>query len=90
MIVRWSLFTLWMIFNILDTVISWLAIQHGATEVGILYQVSSSWKVMVINKMLLATGIGLALVYCKKDSWLALLNLGMIGLVVYGGWVLLG
>ncbi|GAH86644.1 unnamed protein product, partial [marine sediment metagenome] len=29
------------------------------------------------------------LVYARKDSWLALLTLGMVGLCIYNGWVLL-
>lgn len=88
MLVTWSLFLMWIIFNVLDTAISWMAAQYGASEIGLLY-LSGSWWSLTINKMLLALLIGGLLVYIKKNSWLALLTVGMLGLCLYNGVVLL-
>ena len=85
----WTLFLLWIVCNAVDIAISWLAIQAGAIEVGYLYSLSGSWLTLVISKMFLALFIGGLLVYARKESWLALLTLGMAGICIYGGWVLL-
>jgi hypothetical protein len=87
-VITWSLFTMWVLFNLVDVVISGVAIRLGACEIGVLYQVSGSWLSLAINKMALALLIGGVLVYARKDSWLRLLSLGMAGLCIYNGWAL--
>jgi len=87
MIVTWSLFSMWIIFNLVDLGISWQAIQVGASEVGLLYQILGSWQGLVINKMLLVLLIGGILVYARKNSWLALLTLGIVGVSIWNTWV---
>ena len=89
MLVSWSLFVLWLILNMLDIIISLLAMRAGAVEVGLLYQVSGTWLVGSINKMMLATLIGVTLLYFRKNNLLSLLNLGMLGFCIYNGYVLL-
>ena len=89
MIVTWSLFSMWIVFNLVDVAISWLGAQFGASEVGFLYQISGSWLSLTVNKMLLALFIGGALVYARKNDWLALLTLGMAGFCIYNGWAFL-
>ncbi len=84
----WALLLLWVTLNIVDIVISLLATEAGAIEVGLLYQVTGTWLATSINKMLLAILIGVMLVYYRKNSWLSLLNLGMLGLCIYNGYVL--
>ena len=84
-----TLFLFWVIFNMLDIVISLLAIRAGAIEIGILYQFSNDFLAASINKMMLAILIGIILVYARKTSWLSLCNLGMVGLCIYNGFVLL-
>lgn len=86
MIVTLSLFLMWIVFNLVDVAISWLGVQFGASEVGLLYGILGSWRSLVINKMLLALLIGGILVYARKDDWLTLLTLGMAGLCIYNGW----
>ena len=87
--ITWSLFIMWGLFNLVDIAISWVAVQSGASEIGVLYQLSGAWWNMVVTKMILALIIGGVLVYTKKNDWLALLNLGMAGLCIYNGWALL-
>ncbi len=89
MFVTWSLFLLWLVFNMLDIVISVLATRAGAIEVGLLYQLSNTWAATSINKMLLAVIIGAILVYFRKNDWMCFLNLGILGLCLYNGYVLL-
>jgi len=89
MLVTWSLFTMWIVFNFLDVAVSFLATQGGASEVGLLYAITGSWNTLAINKMLLALLIGGIMVYARRDDWLAVLNLGMFGFCLYNGWVLL-
>ena len=86
----WALFSVWLTLNVLDIIISVLATQAGATEVGLLYQLSGTWLATAINKMLLAILIGGILIYFRKNTWLSVLSLGMFGLCVYNGYVLLG
>lgn len=90
MVVTWLLFAMWIVFNLVDVVVSWLATQFGAGEVGVLYRISGSWYGLTMTKMLLVVVVGIALVYFRKNSWLALLTVGMAGLCIYNGWVLLG
>ena len=89
MLLYLALFLLWLVLNILDITISSMATQAGAIEVGLLYQLGGTYLTASINKIMLAILTGLLLVYFRKSSWLALLNLGMLGLCVYNGVVLL-
>lgn len=89
MMVTWALFTIWVLLHLVDIAISWVAVQSGASEIGLLYRISRSWLSLMISKMVLALIGGGILVYVRKDSWLALLTLGMVGLCIYNGWVLL-
>ena len=89
MLVTWSLFIMWLLFNLVDLAISWLGVQFGASEVGVLYLLSRNWMSLAVNKMVLALLIGGILVYARKDDWLALLVLGMAGFSIWNGWVLL-
>ena len=89
MIVTWSLFSMWVVFNFLDVALSFLATQAGAIEVGLLYAITGGWGTLAINKMLLALLIGGIMVYARRDDWLAILTLGMFGFCIYNGWVLL-
>ena len=88
MLVSWSLFLSWLILNTLDIIISVLATRAGAVEIGLLYQVSGTWLVGSINKMMLATLIGVILLHFRKNNWLSLLNLGILGVCIYNGYVL--
>ena len=83
-----ALFVLWLVLNLLDIIISLLATRAGAIEIGSLYQVSGTFLTASINKMMLAILIGVMLVYFRKSNWLSLLNLGMLGLCIYNGYVL--
>jgi len=87
MLVTWSLFVMWVVFNLVDVAISWMVIQAGASEVGLLYRLSGSWWNLTINKMVLALIIGAILVYARKNEWLALLTVGMAALCIWNGWV---
>jgi hypothetical protein len=89
-LVSWAMFSVWLTFNILDIVISILATQAGAVEIGLLYRLTGTWVATAINKMLLAVIIGIMLVYLRKNKWFAALNLGIFGLCLYNGYVLLG
>ena len=89
MFLSWALFLLWLTLNIQDIVISLMATQVGAVEIGLLYQVSDTFLAASINKMMLAILVGAILVYFRKNNWLSLLNLGMVGLCIYNGYVLL-
>ena len=89
MLVSCALFLLWLILNIMDIVISWLATRAGALEVGLLYQLYGTWLATSINKMMLVILIGVILVYFRRNNWLSLLNLGMLGLCFYNGYVLI-
>ena len=89
MLVTWSLFVMWIVFNLVDVAISWWGAQFGTDEVELLWRISSNWWSMAMSKTLLALLIGGLLVYARKDDWLALLTLGMAGLCTYNGWVFL-
>ena len=84
-----TLFLLWLLFNVLDVIISLMATNAGATEIGILYQLSSDFLAASINKILLAILIGILLVYVRKTTWLSLLVLAMFGLCIHNAYVLL-
>ena len=86
MTVTWSLFVMWIVFNLVDVAISWVAVQFGASEVGLLYQIMGSWLSLTVTKMLLALLVGGILVYARKDDWLALLTLGIAGVCIWNGW----
>ncbi len=88
MLVSWALFALWLILNMLDVIISLMATRAGAAEIGLLYQVGDTFLTASINKMMLAILIGTILVYFRKNNWLSLLNLGMLGLCIYNGYIL--
>jgi len=75
--------------NLLDLAEGFVATQFGATEVGLLYQVSRSWFSFAINKIVLALLIGGALVYFRKNRWLAMLSIGMAGICIYQVFVIL-
>ncbi len=89
MLVSWALFLLWLTLNVLDIIISMLATRAGAVELGFLYQIFSTSAAASINKMILVTLIGIVLVYFRKNNWLSLLNLGMLGVCIFNGYVLL-
>ncbi len=89
MLVTWSLFTTWAMLNVLDLRLGFVATQFGAIEVGLLYQVLGSWLSVAINKIVLALLIGGALVYFRKNSWLAMLSIGMAGICIYQVFVIL-
>ena len=89
MFLSWALFLLWLTLNIQDIVISLMATQVGAVEIGLLYQVSDTFLAASINKIMLAILVGAILVYFRKNNWLSVLNLGMVGLCIYNGYVLL-
>jgi hypothetical protein len=88
-LVSWALFSVWLTFNILDIIISILATQAGAVEIGLLHRLTGTWIATAINKMLLAVIIGVMLVYLRKSRWLSVLNLGIFALCLYNGYVLL-
>jgi len=89
MLVTRPLFTTWAMLNLLDLAEGFVATQFGATEVGLLYQISGSWLSVAISKMVLALLIGGVLVYCKKNSWLAMASIGMAGICIYQIFVVL-
>ena len=89
MLVTWSLFATWTLLNVLDLRLGFVTTQFGAIEVGLLYQISGSWLSVGINKIVLALLIGGALVYCRRNSWLAMLSIGMAGICIYQVFVLL-
>lgn len=89
MLLTWSLFAMWGVLNLVDIAISWLAVSLGASEVGALWWVTGDWLRLAINKMALALLIGGVLAYFRKDTWLALLGLGMLLACIWGGWVVI-
>ena len=89
MLVTWSLFGTWAILNVLDLGLGLVGTQFGAIEVGMLYQISGSWLSVAINKTVLALFIGGALVYFRRNSWLAMLSIGMAGICIYQIFVIL-
>ena len=82
-------FTIWIILNLADTLISYLAVSNGAREIGILYQVNGSFLTTLVSKMILVILVGLALVYFKQNRLLRALNIGISLVCIYGACVLL-
>jgi len=83
----WPLAIFWLFLNFFDVFVSWLAVQFGASEVGLLYQLNSFW-VASINKMVLALIIAGLLGWFKKQRWLIWLNIGMLLLVCWNVFIL--
>ena len=87
----WLLATLFVLFNLMDIGVSWLAIQIGASEVGLLYH-GEFWG-MALNKMLLAIFITGLLVWAS-NRWsgairvLAGLNIAWLLLLAWNAYVL--
>jgi len=88
-VILWSLFALWIMLNLADSELSYLAVSSRASEVGFLYYVSGSFLTMVINKTILSILIGLLLVYFKQSRILVALNIAMLSLCIWGTYVLL-
>jgi hypothetical protein len=84
----WLLVFLWLGLNIFDIAVSWVAVQLGANEVGIIWRITRSWPGLIIWKMLLALFVGCLLMRFRKDTWLIWLNAGFLGICVYNSWVL--
>ena len=69
--------------NALDLGLGLVATQFGASEIGLLYQISGSWLSLVIDKMVLALLIGGALVYFRRNNLLAMLTIGIACICIY-------
>lgn len=89
MLLTWLLFSTWVMLNLLDLAVGFVATQFGAIEVGLLYQISGSWQSLAINKIVLALLIGGVLVYLRRNTWLAMLSVGMACICTYQVYVLL-
>jgi len=84
----WSLFSLWVMLNLADSAVSYLAVSFGATEIG-LHHLGGSFITMLVNKTFLSLFIGLLLVYFRRSRILVALNIAMLLLCIYGTSVLL-
>ena len=89
MLVTYSLFATWAMLNLLDLGLGFACTRFGAIEVGLLYRISGSWLSLTVNKIVMALLIGGALVYFKRNSWLAMLSIGLAGICIYQVFVLL-
>ena len=84
-------FILWTLLNVLDIVISMVAIGLGAGdagEVGFLAGIGS-FSGVVIVKMILVVIVGATLSRKKEENLLAALSLGMVGICIYNGCVVI-
>jgi hypothetical protein len=84
-------FMLWTLLNILDIVISMVAIGLGAGdagEVGFLAGIGSLTGVVIV-KMVLAVIVRVILFHKKKGNLLAALSLGMVGICIYNSCVVI-
>ncbi len=84
----WWLVILWLGLNTFDIAISWMAVQLGANEVGIIWRITESWLCFIIYKILLALLVGWLFIHFRKTTWLIWLNIGISGICVYNLWVL--
>jgi L-asparagine transporter-like permease len=80
--------TLWLLFNFVDIVVSGLAIQAGAEELGILYRWLGDWNTAVFIKGMLATLVGMYLAGTNRRSLLSGITAGMALICLYNGLVL--
>jgi len=84
-------FIIWILVNILDVVISMVAIGLGAGdagEVGFLAGIGSFTGVVIV-KMILVVIVGVILSRKKEENLLAALSLGMVGICIYNGCVVI-
>jgi len=84
----WLLFSLWVLFNLMDILLSWLCCHYGAAEIGLLYNGFSSWGMASSLKIVLAVGIGVVLVFYEKRAILSVLTALMACLCTYEVWLL--
>ena len=68
----WALFSLWLVFALLDMTISGLAIRFGAREVGLLFVISQGFQMMCFIKGVVAFLLGMVLVAYQKKGLLAI------------------
>jgi hypothetical protein len=81
-------FILWVLVNIVDIVISMVAIRLGAGEVGFLAGVGSFTGVVIV-KLILVLIVGAVLFHQKRENILAALSLGLSIICIYNGCVLI-
>jgi hypothetical protein len=74
--------------NIVDIVISMVAIRLGAGEVGFLAGVGSFTGVVIL-KMILILIVGGVLFHQKRENILAALTIGLFAICIYNGCVLI-
>jgi len=86
-----SLFLLWLLFTLLDLLISGLALHFGgAREVGLLFIICQDFQLMCSIKGGAAFLFGLILIAYKQKALLAISCALYALLCVWNGWVLLG
>ena len=83
-----ALFLIWLTLNLLDMVISGIALRYGATEIGIIFQITRDYQVMCFIKGIGAFLYGgVLLAHCRKG--LLAFSCGVYLLInVWNGWVL--
>jgi len=84
----WALGVTFVVLNILDVVLSYFAMQRGATEIGVLY--TGSIIIFFTVKLILACIIAVGLVawYKRATAILVALNIGMVIICAWNTWVL--
>ncbi len=84
----WTLFVLWLIFALLDMIISGLAIRAGAGEVGLLFLICNDWQLTCFVKGVASFLFGMILVAYQQKALLAISCAVYCGLSLYNGLVL--
>ena len=85
----WMLFGLWLSFNLLDMIISGLAIRFGANEIGPLFLICQDFQLMCFIKGIAAFLVGMVLVAYGQKRLLAIACGLYFLLCIWNGHVLL-
>lgn len=84
----WTLFFLLLTFNLLDVVISGLAIHFGAVEYGLIFRLLDNWQLGVFVKAIGIFCLGMILTSYRQNGLLLISCLIYFGLCFYNALVL--
>lgn len=70
----WLLAILWLFLNFFDIFVSWMGIQLGATEVGLVYQLSGDFGMGSVIKIVVAVLVATYTVWRRKVKLLIFAN----------------
>ena len=79
----WILAILWLFLNFFDVFVSWTAIHLGATEIGLVYQLSGDFGMGSVIKMLVVVLVAIYTVSRRKVKLLVFANCVVLTIIIW-------